>query len=258
MEIIIAHLIPDLGTLKTCSLTCRSWYTATASHLHHTLTLVGDRPDVDRSRLEPLSKLHGLGLIPLVKSIRIKQDFYTRWFVPHAFSHLDLSRFSALTNVHTLKLQSLDIPHFIPDIERHFGHFSQSLRSITLYDPSCAPRQLSYLLSLFSNLDNIGIRVASIYGNTISNTPDTELAPFTALKPQGRLALYNFNWADTWRHIITSGSELRFRHMDLHGSATCATVLFEACGETLETLRLGIKDGAASELSCVRLSMDFC
>lgn len=69
VEATIAHLAHNLGALKTCSLTCQSWYTAAVPHLHHTLTLTGDGPDTDRGRLKPLSKLHGLGLTHLVKVI---------------------------------------------------------------------------------------------------------------------------------------------------------------------------------------------
>ena len=245
LEIIIAHLNDDLCALKACSLTCRSWHSAAVPHLHHTFTLTGDKPEIGRRRLEPLSVLHKLGLIHLVKSIRVKQGFNTRWFVPRAFSNHDLYHFSAFANVHTLKLQNTFICDFIPSTERHFGHFSQSLRSITLYNPHCTPRQLSHFLSLFSNLGNIGIRNTSVSGLT-PTIPEMELVPFSALKPRGRLALYNFNWAETWTHLITSNSDLRFRHMELRNSALCPPVLFAACAETLETLRFGVGDGSTS------------
>ena len=246
LDIIIAHLTHDLGSLEACSLVCRSWYAAAAPRLHYTLTLTGDKPEVGRLQLEPLSNLHKLGLAHLVKAIRVKQGPSTRWFVPRTFSPFDLRHFSDLANVHTLKLQNIDICDFIPGAERYFGHFSPTLRSITLYDPRCTPRQLSHFLSLFSNLDNIGIRNTRI-SELITTIPEMELVPFSALKPRGRLALRTFGWADTWKHLITSSSDLRFRHMDLGGSACCVPILFEACAETLETLRFGIMDDLASE-----------
>ena len=255
MEIVICYLIHDLGALKACSLTCHSRYTAASPHLHHNLTLVGDRSDAGRTRLEPLYKLHELCLVHLVRVIRVKQGRYTRWFVPQAFSHIGLCRFSALANVHTLKVQNLDIPRFIPGVERHFGQFSQTLRSITLYDPFCTPEQLSHFLSLFSGLDNIGIRNA-LAGGIIPGTSDTRLVPFSALKLGGRLALYNFNWAETWTSITASNGDLRFRHMDLRGSATCAPVLFKASGETLETLRFSMRDVPAGGWFCTRPSVE--
>jgi len=95
MIVVLTH---NLGDLKACSRTCRSWYTAAVPHLHHTFTLVGGGPDVNRNRLEPLPKLHKLGLMPLVKVIRVEQwpatDF---WFMPQTFNNRTLHSFSALT-----------------------------------------------------------------------------------------------------------------------------------------------------------------
>ena len=197
-----------------------------------------DGRETNRLRLQPVSNLHGLGLIHLVRSIRVEQGFRAPWFRPRAFTHLDLRHFSTLANVHTLKLQYLDIDLFVPTLEHHFGHFSQTLRSITLYDPWCTPRQLSHFLSLFSNLDNIGIRNTCTPSLTTS-TADMKLVPFSALKPRGRLALHNVSWVEAWTHLITSSSDLRFRHMFLYAARSCAPILFKACAETLETLQLG-------------------
>lgn len=159
MEMIIIHLTHDLGTLKACALTSRSWYIVAASHLHHTLTL-GKRPRfiVDKrnrpfihDNLEPLSRLHELGLMPLVKEVRAEQWGDNRWFVPQAFSNRDLGYFSALTNVRTLKIQRMEVYRFVLDIEHYFGHLSPTLRSIKLFYPSCTPLQLSHFLSFFSS-----------------------------------------------------------------------------------------------------------
>ena len=239
VEMTTAHLIYDLDTLKACSLTSRSWYTAAVPHLHHTLTLVGGGPDLDRSQLGPLSKLHELGLLPFVKAIRVVQwPAKGRWFVPQAFNHSTLRSFSTLTNVHTLKLQHLEIHHFVLVIERYFGHFSQTLRSITLYQPCGTPQQLSHFLSRFPNLVYIGIREAQ---TRISNTivPDAESVPPPAPKFRGRLVLSRTPSVEIWTCLIASCVSLQFRHIDLRWSETCAPVLLEACAETLETLRFG-------------------
>ena len=243
VEATIAHLAHDLCALKTCSLTCQSWYTAAVPHLHHTLTLTGDGPDTDRGRLKPLFKLHELGITHLVKVIRVRQELDTDWFVPQAFSQLELRHFSAFSNVQILKLENLEIGRFIPGLEHHFGQFSQTLRSITLDDPFCSPRQLSHFLSLFSNLDDISIRGTLDF---IPTAPDTGLVPFSAPKLRGRLVLHRFKWDEVWTHLAKSGG-LRFRHMDLRWSGGCAPALFEACAETLETLRFRLETGTPSK-----------
>jgi len=227
VEMIIAHLPRHRSaTLKACSLTCRSWYIAAAPHLHRTFTFTGGG----------LAKLHELGLMPLVKNIRVRQGIgsTSSWFLPQAFGHLDLHYFSAFTNVHTLGLENVEIRLFIPSIKRYFGHFSPTLRSIALYNPCCTPRQLSYFLSLFPNLDDINIDQTP---RKLTDPTDATLVPFSAPKLQGRLILRDFRWARTWSYLITASDGLRFRHMDLHEVGSCAPVLLEACTETLETLR---------------------
>lgn len=238
VEMITALLTRDLGTLKACSLTCRSWYTAAVPHLHHTLTLKSSGPDVTRAKLMPLLKLRELCLAPLVKEMRVEQSRdQGSWFAPRTSDCRESCHISAFTNVHTLKIQDVDIYRFISDVKYYFGHFSPTLRSITLSNLHCTPRQLSYFLSFFSNLDDVEILNTFTYAPnpTIS---DTELVALSTPKLGGRLVLNGSSWVDTWTHLATSCGGLRFRYMDLRKSATCMPVLLEACAETLETLRL--------------------
>jgi len=244
---IVAHLTRHPYTLKACSLACRSLYTAAAPHLHQTLNLIGDTPRVNHSRLEPLSKLHELGLIHRVREVRVKQwPSGNFWFVPQAFGHLDLQYFSALANVHTLNVENMQIDQFIQNIGHYFGHLSPTLRSIALYNPWCTPRQLSHFLTYFPNLDNIEILISHIYRPS-KTTPETELVPFPAQTPRGRLALYGFIWAETWTHFITLCGGLQFRHLDLRRVPSCTPLLLEACAETLETLRFDVRQSSAGK-----------
>jgi len=247
VEMVIAYLTRYPSTLKACSLTCRSWYTVAVPHLYRTVTLTGDRPEIGRSRLEPLSKLHGLGLISSVREIRVKEGpVWNSWFVPQAFGPLDLRYFSALENIHTLRVEHMQIDQFIRSIGHYFKHFSPTLRSIGLYDPWCTPRQLSHFLTFFPNLDDTEIMISDTYGPS-TTTPDTERVPFPVQKPRGRLALYYFTWAETWTHMITLCGGLQFRHLDLRGVVSCAPLLFEACAETLETLRIDARENTVGK-----------
>jgi len=244
MEMIITHLIHDLRTLKACSLASRSWYIVAVPHLHHTLTLKKDAPDhtggkkkprSTRDRLRPLPKLRNLGLMSFVEELRVDDGFNANsWFVPEKISRRDLRYFSGFTNVHTLKLQNFEIYRFIPRIKRHFGHFSQTLRSLTLYRSHCTPQQLSHFLSLFSNLDNVELQYTYI-----SRPWTTDPAPFSVPAPKlrGRLTLYGSHKAEAWSCLISSRGGLRFCHIDLRKDAGCEPVLLKACARTLETLR---------------------
>jgi len=234
VEKIITYLIHDLYALKACSLTCRSWHAVAVPHIYHTLVLGRS------AKLKVLSKLHKRGLISFVNIIQVGQwDGKSAWFAPKVFNPRDLRYFSSFANVHTLDLQKLEIHRFIPNVERYFGHFSQTLRSIKLYRPCCTPRQQSHFLSLFSNLDNI--EICGTDTSPIIPVPD-RLVPFSAPKLRGRLVLRSYNWSWTWEHLISAGG-LRFRHIDLRDSINCAQVLLDACAETLETLQLFATDG---------------
>ena len=237
-EMIIAHITNDHPTLRACSLTCRSWYIVASPHIHHTITLRGVG-----GRLKPLSELHELGLIPLIKEVRVRQwqRGFSPWFTPRIFRRRDFHHFSTFTNVHTLRLQRLEIYRFIPRIERYFEHLLPTLRSITLCDPHGTPQQLSYFLSYFSNLDDIEIR--RVFTNVPNGTvPDMEHPPFSAPKLRGQLTLCDFPWTETWTQLIASCGGLRFRHMYLRGVGDCMPLLLDACAETLETLRLNTLD----------------
>jgi len=238
VEMIIAYLTRDLDALKACSLTCRSWYIAAVPHLHHTLTLWTGARDEDRRELKPLSKLHELGLAPLVKEVLVAQLYPEAWFVPQAFSPDDLRHFSAFVNVQALVLYRLNIGRFVPGVEQYFGHFSPSLLSIHLTAPCCTPRQLSYFLSFFSNLDDVSISSP----NKLSHTtiPDSELVPFSAPKLRERLELYETDWVETWTDLVTSCGGLRFNYMDLRWVGGCVPFLLGACAETLETLECSL------------------
>jgi len=188
VEMIIAHLVRDFGTLKVCALTCRSWNIAAVPRLHHTLVLRQNRPGTTHHELEPLSKLYELGFMPHVKEIQVRQMCSLRpWFVPQAFTPDPpyFRYFATFPNVQTLKLQNMNIYYFLPCIERFFGQFSPTLQSITLFESRCTPRQLSHFLSLFPNLDNVEIwRISTDVPNP-AVIPDAELALFSTPKLGG-------------------------------------------------------------------------
>jgi hypothetical protein len=234
VEMIIAHLACDLATIKTCSLTCRSWYTAAAPHIHRTLSLSDGLGPLSKLH-EPLSELRELDLMSLVKEIRVMQRGDSRWFVPQAFSPSDLRCFLAFANVHTLQIRHLDINCFIPGIERYFQQFLPTLRSISLYSPICSGQQLSYFLSLFPNLDDLDIEwfpPSSVPIHTM------EFVPFSTPKLRGRLTLRDFRSMETCTYLIAGCEGLRFQYMDLRNVGGCAPILLKACAETLETLRV--------------------
>jgi len=173
-------------------------------------------PNEPHDNLEPVSKLHKLGLASLVKEIRVIQPHRTGdyWFEPPTFSRRDLRHFSAFTNVQTLTLENVDISRFMPDIDRYFGHLSPTLRSIVLAQPRCTPRQLSSFLSPFSNLDDIYIYspVDEPTGPTPlgpKRTPDLAQSYCTMITPTDAPPPPSIPSHETDHHPLTSPPEQR-------------------------------------------------
>jgi hypothetical protein len=132
----------------------------------HTFTIPS--PSRDVCELKPLYKLRRLGLAPLVKEIQVVQTS-RMWLVPWAFDSRDFGCFSDFANVQTLTFECLEISLFMPDVERYFGHFPPTLRSLTLSSvPLCTPRHLSHFLSLFPNLDDIAIWQFSMHRHNLT------------------------------------------------------------------------------------------
>lgn len=228
---IINHLIHDIQALKVCSLTCYSWYIIVVPHIHHTLVLGGNNND----NLKPLSNRGALGLLPFVKEVRIlRSPGHPGWFRPQLFKPWNSSHFSVLTNVQSLTIQDLDISKFISKLHRYLGHFSSTLRSLTLETPRCTPQELYCFISLFPNLDDLQLE-SSIRRD--SGPRERAPIPYHVPRLRGQLTLSHFYLIETWRRLAASGS-LQFRSIRLRSVSSCALVLFSACADTLETLRI--------------------
>jgi len=225
-------------------MTCYSWYIAAVPHLHHSLSTDDDNSHWnDRKYLwpRPLRKSYKLGLLPLIKRFRIRQgnnrDYldYMK-FTPKKLSRCTLRYFSALMNVQELGIDFLQVSSFMPNIQRCFGHFSQTLQFLALREPNGSCRQILYFIGLFPNLQDLKI----CYHFPIheqETTADATLIPLSIPPLRGRLTLTYFTRKKLVKDMITLFEGLRFRCMDLF-SVNCVQLLLDACTETLETLRL--------------------
>ena len=227
--------IYDTPSLKVCAATCFVWYTIAAPHLHHTLKLRWWNTVTARADLNPLAALHELGLLPLVKKVHFPSDMYqSPWVVPETFDSESFRYFSVLSNVQDLIITNLDLSKFTSSIGNYFGHFSPTLRSITLLFLRGCPRQLLDLLRLFPKLDDIKI---VRYSGTIEthNSLDTKSAQIRG-SLQGRLTLNGFWDQKLLEEVIASLGGMRFISMDLDDVVPGAQLLLDACAGTLQTL----------------------
>ena len=238
LEIITAEIGDDVWSLKAFSTTCHSWYLAAVPRLHRTLTIEERHPDPTLCELKPLAKLHKMDLLPFVKKLWIRAESYDPWLSPRKFDRQTLRYFSALTNVQQLRIERFDLSKFMPGVERYFGHFAPTLRSISLTISSGTQRQLLYFLALFPNLDDIEIENYPIMDPDAATNHDSEVAvPFSVPSLRGQLKLTHFPSETISRDMITLFGGLRFRYMDLF-SVEGSRLLLGACADTLRTVRV--------------------
>ena len=241
---IIAHVLLDTPTLKACSAVCRSWYIATAPHLHHTLTLQDGPSDVAQEVFthRHLRKLVKTGLLPLVIRLWIKQylNIGNCWFQPTKFKVRSLAYFSAFTNVQELGVEGLDLHAFTDTTQAqlYFGHFAPTLRSLTLRRPQGTRSELIYFLGLFPNLDDL--RLVSDWCFTRTAPPGAVLVPPSAPSLRGRLVLIHWGVGrDFLSDLSTLSGGLRFHHVVMNRmEPECARLLLDRCAESLKTLRI--------------------
>jgi hypothetical protein len=241
VDLIISHFIYDKRTLLACSTMCYSWYIAAVPHLHHTLTTDNHHPHYESGKEHPwprpLRESYNLGLLPLVKQLRIrlKDPDYNK-FSPKQLGWRALAYFSALTNLQELGIDCLQVPDFIPDIHLYFGHLLPTLRFLALKEPKGSSRQILYFIGFFPNLQDLKLQY-TVPRDEQESTAGATLVPLSIPPLRGRLTLTCFTREKLVKEMISLFGGLRFRQMDLF-EVKFLQLLFDACADTLETLRL--------------------
>ena len=179
VEEILSYFICDIRNLLACSLTCRSWYLATVSHLHYSLT-TDESPyaseDKNYQWPGPLEKMYEFGLLRLVKRFRIRHWYNGRRFTPEDLGGRNLYYFSALKNLQELGIDNLQVSSFIPDLRECFGHLSPTLRLLALGWPKGSSRQIMYFIGLFPNLQDLKLQYPILI-EEYNNVFDASLIP---------------------------------------------------------------------------------
>ena len=181
----ILSYVCDIDTLRSCSLTCSSWYTTVKPLLCHFKR--GDlRPGECYQTLEELSK-HGS--LPLVKRFCV--------LAPRSSHHNNLTTLNILVNLSSfdnlreLRIDDFRIPKFIK-IQETPIQLIPDLQSLVLVRPAASCRQILHFIGLFGNLQDFGlIDYSRIREDRITYTLKPSLPPL-----RGWLAL-------KWGHVRT-------------------------------------------------------
>jgi hypothetical protein len=256
VEMVIAH-IHDKHRLLAFSLTCRSWYITSISHLHHTFVI----PTNGGASAWPkqLRSMHKRGLLPLVKKFQISLAWNS--FFPKRFDCRTLRHFWALTNVQELRIDFLDIPSFIPRIRRYFKHLSPTVRSLSMRAPRGSHREIIYFIGIFQRLEDLKLLYDHSddrsYSSFVYAYPDPQDEPAddddaTLVPPfipplRGRLTMFGLRRTGFLKEMIDLFGGIRFCYMDIYNVAE-TQLLLGACAKTLKTLRLYPTDPRGKQL----------
>jgi hypothetical protein len=260
VEMVIAHLICDERSLLAFSLTCCSWYTASIPYLYHTLVIP---PWIWSNKSKPgwpkqLRSMHKRGLLPLVKKFQIRQfpALYPghRALSPTRFNCRTLRSFWALTNVQELGIEYMDIPRFMPRIQRYFKHLFPTVRSLSLRAPRGTCREIIYFIGLFQHLEDLKL----LYHRFDSQGELYHIGVATLTPPfmpplRGRLTVSGLERMGLLGEMINLFGGIRFCYLDIY-DVEATQLLLDACANTLETLRLYSGDPRGKQLSqtCVQ------
>ena len=184
--------------------------------------------------------MHELGLFPLVKKFQFQGCGVlpdVRSFSPELFDPNVLRQFSALTNVRELRIDLLDIPSFMPQIQQYFGHFLPTVRCLVLYRPKGSRRQIIFFIGLFRDLEDLHLLYNHLSHWEEESADDPTLVPPFIPPLRGRFTATWFREAKLLEDMINLFGGIRFRHMNLF-RVNGAQLLLDACADTLEVLEL--------------------
>ena len=238
VEMVVSHLVCHTPSLRACSLTCYSWYIATAPYLYRILITptFSWKGWKDFYWARPIQCMYKFGLLPLVKKFQVLEYRRGPGFTPKRLDPCTLRQFSALTNVQELGLGHLDIPEFMPSLRRCFGHFLPTVRSLALREPKGSRCQIIYFIGMFQHLEDLKLLYDRGYPDVEPPDDPTLIPPF-APPLRGSLMLTWFTRVGLLVDMIDLFGGIRFRRMDLY-RVSRMPLLLAACAKTLETLRL--------------------
>jgi len=234
----IAYLIHDTCSLRACTLTCYSWYIAAVPHLHRTLTISTDCWGRRFRWPNPIRYMHRFGLLPLVRELRLHliENSYSVGFSPRLFNRHILRQFFTLTNVQRLEIEHLDIPKFMPRIQRYFRYFLPTVRSLALKDPRGSCRQIIYFIGLFQHLQDLELLDCGFSYRQEPAEDPTLIPPFVP-PLRGWLWITHFTKVHLLKDMIDLFGGIQFRCMRLF-DVDGMRLLLSACAKALKVVTL--------------------
>ena len=185
-------------------------------------------------------------MLPLVEVFLVRSNDSSYVFSRGRFNRSILRQFSTLNSVQRLVLDYLDIPSFMPEVRRYFGHFLPTVQDLALGKPKGSRRQVIYFIGMFQHLEQLELFCDGANSQEDPADDLTLLPPF--VPPTARLLKVGyFARVHLLEDMIDLFGGFRFRHMDLFD--VDGMRLLDAGADPLETLRLYPTDPRGGEAS---------
>ena len=252
----------DLQTLKWCSLTSRAFYSAARPFVHRRMALGirsvvrgSDREILPFNRDAPLAQaeVYLARYLSLVEERGLLRYGYVREVYLHLGignpeNVLQLQQVRALETVHTLTIEGLDLPRFLPIFDRCFSQFIPTLRSLSLEGARCnKANQLMEFVGRFPHLDDLElIKPIGPEDNLVLANPLPELKRPRLQQPLplgGHLVL---DGAPLVQCLLDLLGDIRFRSIKTVSRQKDLAKLLAACSSTLEVLSISCFESCRS------------
>jgi len=240
----------DLGTLKTCSLTCRALFSAVRALIHGrvrlslgrsyppyklvdrivTRVLRGWKPMEHEVYLRRLSMAEKLGVLGYAREVYIDigRNFLLET-LEACFPH-----FHSFTQVRTLTIDGFDLKTFLPGFGRYFTQSVPALRSLHLPCVTSDLREVLEFICMFPHLDDLSLILSSYYCVGVPPSLSVERSPPLrgTLVLEGQVSI-------PARFLLGNPGGLHFRSINasVAGKVDLDRILV-ACSSDLEMLSL--------------------
>ena len=243
----------DLRTLKSCSLTSRAFYSAARPLIHRRMELGvasvarGSRSEnLPRDVLFAQAEVFHARYLSMVGERGLLRHGYVRELhlelsIGNPENVLQLRQVRALETVHTLTINSLDLPQMLPIFDRCFSQFVPTLRSLGLHGPRCEnAHQLIDFVCRFPYLDDLELTspLGPDDGPGLADAPPGSKGhrPQQPLPFGGNLVLKG--GISLVQCLLDLPGDIRFRSIETIDVQKDLEKLVVACSSTLEVLSI--------------------
>ena len=243
----------DLQTLKECSLTSRTFYSAARPLIHARMMLgissamrcpelsqgapfdgntYDEQADVLLARYLSATEERGLLRYGYIREVSLEL-----FDLVHPEKVLRLQQLRALETVHTLAIDSLALPRILPIFDSCFSQFVSTLRSLSLRDASCEDiNQVTEFIYRFPHLDDLDLTLDGSEKGRHAHPGSMWPRPRQPLPLGGHLRLARPSHVVQWLVDLPGG--IRFRSIYVDSSLNDLEELLVARSSTLEVFTI--------------------